>query len=227
MSRRPLPIAIPEPYEDVASLRASVMALKELVEVLAGQRGGREDQAVTWGELPGTTPGEGTHRIDGGTLTVATQFFYMPMPPGYVAYELHIGGMAVNVAASVYLSFSFDGGVTYPNAANQYIVSYSNYGAGASGSVGYTGTTTPGGYIIPTLGLGSGKRGMARIWMPCGHQYQSFRCDSDYYNGSNYIILNSWGFEQLNGGVPTHARVNAGGSSLLSAGLRWQLNGIK
>ena len=43
---------IPEPYTDVASLRASVMALKELVEMLAGQRGDRDDQAVTWGEMP-------------------------------------------------------------------------------------------------------------------------------------------------------------------------------
>jgi hypothetical protein len=33
-------------------MRASVMALKELVEVLAGQRGDSDDWAVTFGELP-------------------------------------------------------------------------------------------------------------------------------------------------------------------------------
>jgi hypothetical protein len=42
---------IPEPYEDVKSLRASVVALKQLVESLAGQRGGPSDVAVTWGNL--------------------------------------------------------------------------------------------------------------------------------------------------------------------------------
>ena len=43
--------AIPEPYQDVASLRASVMAIKELVEMLAGQRGRAADAAVTWQDL--------------------------------------------------------------------------------------------------------------------------------------------------------------------------------
>jgi hypothetical protein len=37
------------------------MALKELTEMLAGQRGGREDHAVTWGEMPTTT----TYKGDG------------------------------------------------------------------------------------------------------------------------------------------------------------------
>jgi len=41
--------AIPEPLETVASLRASVMALKELTETLAGQRG--DDPAVTVSDL--------------------------------------------------------------------------------------------------------------------------------------------------------------------------------
>ena len=43
--------AIPEPIETPASLRATAMATKELVEVLTGQRGDRNDHAVTWGEL--------------------------------------------------------------------------------------------------------------------------------------------------------------------------------
>jgi len=51
MSRKRTQATIPEPYESVASLRVSVMALKELVEALAGQRGGRDDVAVTWGDL--------------------------------------------------------------------------------------------------------------------------------------------------------------------------------
>jgi hypothetical protein len=44
-------VAIPEPYADVASLRATAMATKELVEVLAGQRGQAYDVAVTWQDL--------------------------------------------------------------------------------------------------------------------------------------------------------------------------------
>jgi hypothetical protein len=42
---------IPEPQEDVASLRAAVMGLKEIVEVLAGQRGQATEAAVTWNDL--------------------------------------------------------------------------------------------------------------------------------------------------------------------------------
>jgi hypothetical protein len=44
-------VTIPEPYEDLASLRASVLALKELVEVLSGQRGQAYDVAITWQDL--------------------------------------------------------------------------------------------------------------------------------------------------------------------------------
>jgi hypothetical protein len=44
-------VTIPEPYQDVRSLQTSVMALKELVEELAGQRGTHEDKAVTFREL--------------------------------------------------------------------------------------------------------------------------------------------------------------------------------
>lgn len=43
--------SIPEPTEDVRSLRTAVMALKELVETLAGQRGKAYDAAVTYGDL--------------------------------------------------------------------------------------------------------------------------------------------------------------------------------
>jgi len=45
---------IPDPTEDVRSLRTTALATKELVETLAGQRGSRDDQAVRWGELPQT-----------------------------------------------------------------------------------------------------------------------------------------------------------------------------
>lgn len=44
-------VTIPEPYPDAASLRATALATKELVESLAGQRGGSYDVAVTWGNL--------------------------------------------------------------------------------------------------------------------------------------------------------------------------------
>lgn len=42
---------IPEPYAELASLRASVIALKEAVEILSGQRGSPVDAAVTWQDL--------------------------------------------------------------------------------------------------------------------------------------------------------------------------------
>ena len=44
-------MTIPEPYDDVDSLRATAMATKELVEMLAGQRGNPMDVAVTWEDL--------------------------------------------------------------------------------------------------------------------------------------------------------------------------------
>lgn len=43
--------SIPEPYEDVKSLRRTAEATKELLETLAGQRGQAYDAAVTWGDL--------------------------------------------------------------------------------------------------------------------------------------------------------------------------------
>jgi hypothetical protein len=47
---RKIPTII-EPYENAASLRSAVMALKENVEMLTGQRGTIDDVAVTWGDL--------------------------------------------------------------------------------------------------------------------------------------------------------------------------------
>lgn len=49
--RRRQQVTIPEPYDDVKSLHATAAATKELVEALAGQRGGPSDVAVTWGNL--------------------------------------------------------------------------------------------------------------------------------------------------------------------------------
>lgn len=43
--------AIPEPLQDVVSLRATAFALKEGYEVLAGIRGDAESAAVTWRDL--------------------------------------------------------------------------------------------------------------------------------------------------------------------------------
>jgi len=43
--------SVPEPTEDARSLRTAIMALKELVETLAGQRGKPYDVAVTFGDL--------------------------------------------------------------------------------------------------------------------------------------------------------------------------------
>lgn len=51
MSRRRPQATIPEPYEDVKSLRTTAMATKELAETLAGQRGLPLDAAVTWEDL--------------------------------------------------------------------------------------------------------------------------------------------------------------------------------
>lgn len=58
MSERRVQATVPEPYEDVPSLYRSVVALKELTEMLAGQRGAEEDRAVTVGEMPVTTAGD-------------------------------------------------------------------------------------------------------------------------------------------------------------------------
>lgn len=43
--------SIPDPITDVRSLQTTVMALKELVETLAGQRGKAYDAAVTFADL--------------------------------------------------------------------------------------------------------------------------------------------------------------------------------
>jgi hypothetical protein len=43
--------AVPEPYEDVKSLFRTCMAMKELTEELAGQRGDPRNAAVTWQDL--------------------------------------------------------------------------------------------------------------------------------------------------------------------------------
>ena len=51
MSRRRTQATIPEPYENMGALRATAAATKELVEGLAGQRGGPTDIAVTWADL--------------------------------------------------------------------------------------------------------------------------------------------------------------------------------
>jgi hypothetical protein len=44
-------VTIPEPIPEVNSLRSTAMATKELVEMLAGQRGQALDAAVTWQDL--------------------------------------------------------------------------------------------------------------------------------------------------------------------------------
>ena len=44
-------VSIPEPNENLPSLRSTAVATKELVETLAGQRGDPRDVAVTWGDL--------------------------------------------------------------------------------------------------------------------------------------------------------------------------------
>lgn len=49
--KRPVQVTIPEPYENLASLRATALSNKELTEMLAGQRGNALDAAVTWQDL--------------------------------------------------------------------------------------------------------------------------------------------------------------------------------
>jgi hypothetical protein len=44
-------VTIPEPTQDIGSLYRTVYAMKELVEILAGQRGQAYDAAVTWQDL--------------------------------------------------------------------------------------------------------------------------------------------------------------------------------
>ncbi|HEY5970704.1 MAG TPA: hypothetical protein VIT22_01820 [Pseudoxanthomonas sp.] len=49
-------VAIPTPYEDAGALYRTAVATKELVEMLAGQRGDRDDHAVTWADMPKPGP---------------------------------------------------------------------------------------------------------------------------------------------------------------------------
>lgn len=51
MSRKRPQQTIPDPYATLTSLQATVSAMKELVESMAGQRGGLDDICVTWQEL--------------------------------------------------------------------------------------------------------------------------------------------------------------------------------
>lgn len=44
-------VTIPEPYENVQALYRTVLAMKELVEMLAGQRGQAFTVAVTWQDM--------------------------------------------------------------------------------------------------------------------------------------------------------------------------------
>lgn len=50
MRKRPQQ-TIPQPFVDNNSLHQTAMATKEVVEVMAGQRGSALDAAVTWGDL--------------------------------------------------------------------------------------------------------------------------------------------------------------------------------
>lgn len=59
---------IPEPYADVMSLHSSVKAMKELVEVLAGQRGTRGSGAVTFDALD-EAMGSAKVKVSGDTMT--------------------------------------------------------------------------------------------------------------------------------------------------------------
>lgn len=49
--KRKTQMTIEEPYENISSLRQTALSSKELIEVLAGQRGSVLDAAVTWGDL--------------------------------------------------------------------------------------------------------------------------------------------------------------------------------
>jgi hypothetical protein len=51
MSKKRTQVTIPEPYENAHSLRVSLLAAKELIEMLAGQRGEVADHAVTWDDM--------------------------------------------------------------------------------------------------------------------------------------------------------------------------------
>jgi hypothetical protein len=42
---------IPQPTNDLEGMYASVLAMKECLEVLMSQRGHSDDHAVTWGDL--------------------------------------------------------------------------------------------------------------------------------------------------------------------------------
>lgn len=61
---------VPQPDETIRGLRASVEGLKEIAEVLDGQRGSMMDAAITWGDLvqlglvkPENVPKRGPNRF--------------------------------------------------------------------------------------------------------------------------------------------------------------------
>lgn len=93
---------IPEPYENLASLRAVALATKELVETLAGQRGGREGHAVTFGELPAASDTVRGDLTINGTLTVTgnIQGFYT-LRPGSI-YGIDMNGTPVSGSPTYY-----------------------------------------------------------------------------------------------------------------------------
>lgn len=51
MSHRRTQTAVPQPLASLHSLQQTAVALKELVEVMAGQRGQPTTTVVTWGDL--------------------------------------------------------------------------------------------------------------------------------------------------------------------------------
>ncbi len=50
-SKRRSMSTIPDPNKDINSIHATLMGIKELLEVLAGQRGRALNAAVTWQDL--------------------------------------------------------------------------------------------------------------------------------------------------------------------------------
>lgn len=95
------------------SLQASVMGLKELVEVLAGQRGQQGHHAVTWADLQqlGLAPAEVTPSPQPPPNIFSSEYMLSDLttdPPG--TGEVRLNNADQSSATSIYLSgFTADG----------------------------------------------------------------------------------------------------------------------
>ena len=149
MSKRRVYATVPEPYANVNSLYASVLALKELVEGLTGQRGGAEDQAVMKADLPDPPKvKEGAWEFiqEFGSYTPQTAFDFKNL---HNYRELRLMGTIIPSTTSTFqpmIRMSIDNGVSFLSGASDYTYVAQVAIAPSTGTV--AGATSTG---IPTM----------------------------------------------------------------------------